>query len=96
MGQAGVAQERWAGLRQGRGCARCGGTGYSGHLAVYEMLELDQDLAEAAAHRDPQRLLHTAQAQLLGHTLFDHALAQMEQGRTTVAEVMRIGARKEG
>lgn len=88
--RAGVPPERWSGLRQGRGCARCNGTGYSGRIAVYEMLEMDLGLAETAMHADTSHFAQAVHARMKGHSLLDQSLAQMEQGRTTVAEVMRM------
>ncbi|MDH4285645.1 MAG: GspE/PulE family protein, partial [Gallionellaceae bacterium] len=85
-----VAREKWGSLLQGRGCSHCNGTGYSGRLGVYEMLELTLPLAEAAAHQDSLHFLQAARKTLKGNTLLDRALEQMCLGRTTVAEVMRI------
>jgi len=94
--QAGARQESWSGLRQGRGCAQCGGTGYGGNVTVYELLEMDADLADAVTRADTVRLMDIAYWRRRGYTLIDHAMAQMVQGRTTVAEVMRLGAREQG
>ena len=86
----GVHADRWRKLLHGRGCSHCNGTGYRGRLAVYEMLEMNHELVEAAAHSDAGQFMEAARAHMQGRTLLDHALAQMEQGRTSVAEVMRI------
>jgi MSHA biogenesis protein MshE len=91
----GVPPERWARLLHGRGCSRCNGTGYNGRLAVYEMLEMDRTLAEAAAHTDALHFTQTAQAHMKGRTMLDHALLQLEQGRTTISEVMQLSQRVE-
>ena len=82
-GQAGA-------LRHGRGCSHCNGTGYRGRLGVYEMLEMTQPLAEAAAHHDANHFMQAARNSMKGKTLIDHALEQMKLGNTTVAEIMRI------
>jgi len=86
----GVHADRWRKLLHGRGCSHCNGTGYRGRMAVYEMLEMNHELVEAAAHSDAGQFMEAARAHMQGRTLLDHALAQMEQGRTSVAEVMRI------
>jgi MSHA biogenesis protein MshE len=86
----GVQPERWRKLLHGRGCSHCNGTGYDGRLAVYEMLEMSRDLVEAAAHSDAAHFMEAARVHMRGRTLLDHALKQMEAGRTSVAEVMRI------
>ena len=74
----------------GRGCSRCNGTGYSGRLGVYEMLEMTQFLVEAATQQDSTHFMQAAQTYMKGKTLLDRALEKMKQGQTSVAEVMRI------
>jgi MSHA biogenesis protein MshE len=90
-----VAREYWGTLLHGRGCSHCNGTGYSGRLGVFEMLEMSQPLAEAATHHDSTHFLQAARATMQGKTLLDRALEQMRLGRTTVAEVMRISSQVE-
>ena len=85
-----VAQEQCAGLLHGRGCSHCNGTGYRGRMGVYEMLEMGRELVEAASSDSPTHFMQAARENLRGKTIMSHALEQMKQGRTTVAEVMRI------
>ena len=85
-----VQPERWSGLLHGRGCSHCNGTGYRGRMGVYEMLEMDREMVEAAAHDDATHFIQVAHTHLQGKTILSHALAQMKQGRTTITEVMRI------
>ncbi|MBI3902374.1 MAG: type II/IV secretion system protein [Nitrosomonadales bacterium] len=86
----GVLSDNHGSLQHGRGCSHCNGTGYRGRLGVYEMLEMTQPLAEAAAHHDSLHFMQAARDNMKGSTLIDHALNHMRQGRTTVAEIMRI------
>jgi MSHA biogenesis protein MshE len=90
LSKAGVPPERHSGLRRGRGCTHCDGTGYYGRVGVYEMLEMDRKLVEAAVDGNAVNLLQAARAEMQGKTLLDHAFAIMERGQTSVAEVMRI------
>jgi MSHA biogenesis protein MshE len=90
-----VHRDRWGALLHGRGCSHCNGTGYSGRLGVYEMLEMTQQLAEMAAHHDSSRFMQAAREVMEGKTLLDRALEQMRLGHTTVAEVMRISSQVE-
>lgn len=85
-----IPAARWGRLLHGRGCSHCNGTGYHGRLAVYEMLEMNRALVEAAAHEDASHFMEAAHAHMQGRTILDHALEQMELGYTTVAEVIRI------
>jgi MSHA biogenesis protein MshE len=74
----------------GRGCSHCNGTGYRGRTGVYEMLEMNSAVADAANHHDPAHFLKVAQQQMAGQTLRRHAVALVVAGRTTVSEAMRI------
>lgn len=82
-----AAQEK---TLRGRGCSACNGTGYTGRMGVYEMLEMDSALAAAATHGDPTAFSRLAREQMRGHTMAHHALELVRAGRTSVAEAMRL------
>jgi MSHA biogenesis protein MshE len=90
LANAGLQRTACGTLLHGRGCSHCNGSGYFGRLAVYEMLEMTQDLADAAAHETSSQFMQVAREHLKGKTLLDAALKQMKLGITTVFEVMRI------
>ncbi|MEJ6003525.1 GspE/PulE family protein [Paucibacter soli] len=75
---------------RGRGCSVCNGTGYHGRRGIYEMLEIDTEMALAITHSDSQAFFRASRERLRGHTLADGALALVRQGKTTVAEAMRV------
>ena len=74
----------------GKGCSHCNGMGYRGRTGVYELLEMTASVIDAANHHDPASFLKAAQAQMKGETLRRHAVALAVQGRTTIAEAIRI------
>jgi MSHA biogenesis protein MshE len=74
----------------GKGCSHCNGLGYRGRTGVYELLEMTRTVTEAANHPDPAHFLKAAHAEMAGETLRRHAVALVVQGRTTIAEAMRI------
>jgi len=86
----GVERGAWGELVHGRGCSHCNGTGYHGRMGVYEMLEMTQDLVDAAAHDDNTHFMQAARNYLKDRTLLDAALREMKLGHTSIAEVMRI------
>ncbi|GAB5605271.1 GspE/PulE family protein [Sideroxyarcus sp. TK5] len=86
----GVERGAWGELVHGRGCSHCSGTGYHGRMGVYEMLEMTQDLVDAAAHDDNTHFMQAARNYLKDRTLLDAALREMKLGHTSIAEVMRI------
>lgn len=89
-------ERRWLGLqgeaegRRGRGCPRCGGSGYLGRLPVYEILVVDEALANAIADGAGREALHVCAARS-GFAPMD-ALARWRviEGQTTIEEVVRV------
>jgi MSHA biogenesis protein MshE len=91
----GLSREQWNGLKHGRGCSHCNGTGYRGRTGVYEMLEMSREMVQAAAHESATQFMHVARDHMKGKTMLDHALEEMKQGHTTAFEVMGISNRIE-
>ena len=76
--------------RRGTGCSQCSGTGFRERTGLYEMFLMDDTLAQAAIAGGGAPLLAAARASMRGHTLADHALALVREGRTSVAEAMQV------
>ncbi len=81
-----------AGMRtlRGRGCSACNGTGYAGRQGVYEMLEMDAELSQAATHGDPAAFLAKARERMKGKTLSFRAFDMVRAGRTSIGEAMKL------
>jgi MSHA biogenesis protein MshE len=79
----------------GKGCSHCNGMGYRGRTGVYELLEMTNAVVDAANDPDPSHFLKVAQKEMAGLTLRRHAVQLVVQGRTTVAEAMRISNQQE-
>ncbi|MDO8249715.1 MAG: GspE/PulE family protein [Rhodoferax sp.] len=77
--------------KRGRGCSSCNGTGYSGRQGVYELLEMDAVLTQAASRSDPATFMKLARERMKGQTMANHVLQLVRQGRTSLAEGLRIG-----
>jgi len=75
----------------GLGCSSCNGTGYAGRQGIYEMLEMDVALTQAATRSDPAAFMQAARERMKGHTLAYQALELVRQGRTSLAEALRVG-----
>jgi MSHA biogenesis protein MshE len=74
----------------GKGCSHCNGMGYRGRTGVYELLEMTQAVVDASHSPDAGHFMKVAHAQMRGETLRRHAVHLVIQGRTTIAEAMRI------
>ena len=86
--------ESWRGhqFMRGRGCTRCNGTGYLGRMGVYEMLEMSAELVRATHAQNATQFAEQARLQLAGKTLRASALRLALQGRSSVAEAMRVSS----
>ncbi|MGD8594361.1 MAG: GspE/PulE family protein [Gammaproteobacteria bacterium] len=77
-------------LKRGAGCTACNYTGYRGRVAVHELLELNETLADALRRKDYVEFKNIALAQKDYQPLVFSALKLAERGETTLAEVIRI------
>ena len=85
---AGGEESTWIPTRRGAGCSHCNGTGYRERTGLYEMFVMDDSLTQAAMSGSGAPLLAAARASMRGHSLTDHALALVWEGKTSVAEAM--------
>jgi MSHA biogenesis protein MshE len=79
----------------GKGCSHCNGMGYKGRTGVYELLEMTSAVVDAANDPDPGHFLKVAAKEMAGQTLRRHGVQLVVQGRTTIAEAMRISNQQE-
>ena len=86
MGESALAQK----YAHGRGCSHCNGTGYHGRSGVYELLEMNNDLVDAANHHDTNQFIKLAREKMGGNTLRNQAMRLVLAKKTTVAEAMKI------
>ena len=78
------------GVRRGRGCGRCRGTGYRGRKAIAELLVMNDDLREMIVARAPARRLKEAARAAGARTLREAALELVRAGETTPEEIDRV------
>lgn len=79
-----------AALRRGLGCAHCHGIGYSGRMAVGELLQVNEAIAELALNRSRTPLLHEAALQAGMKPMAADAIERVRAGVTTLDEVRRV------
>ena len=75
---------------QGRGCNNCGGTGYRGRLAVYEVMVMYEPLKELILKGASAIELKREAVKLGMRTLRMSALEKVRQGLTTIDETIRV------
>ena len=75
---------------KGRGCPSCNGTGYKGRTGVYELLELDEAMADALRQEDTTAYIEAAAKTKAFRPLSICALEFASRGVTSLEEVLRI------
>ena len=78
-----------------KGCDKCRWTGYIGRAAIYELILIDSDMRDMITkHADAQKMKNLAiEKGFL--TLWDSGIAKVEEGITSVEEVLRVTLIKE-
>ena len=77
-------------LFTGRGCAQCGGSGFSGRLGIFELFQVDDDIRRLTMDRKDMGSLRSVAVAKGMKTMFQDALHKMFLGETTVDEVLRV------
>jgi general secretion pathway protein E len=78
------------GVRRGRGCGRCRGTGFRGRKAIAELLVMNDDLREMIVARFPAKRLKEAARAAGTRTLREAALELVKAGESTLEEINRV------
>ncbi len=77
----------------GRGCTQCGGTGYRGRSAIHELLRMDDHIRQLILHGAAESEIREHVATTGFRTLLRDGLQKASDGRTSLAEVIRVAAR---
>jgi len=77
-------------FKKGRGCQNCNQTGYSGRVGVFELLEINEPMADALRRNDSSAFTRAAMASPGFKPLTYAALDYAAQGVTTLEEVFRV------
>jgi len=76
--------------RKGRGCKQCGDTGYQGRMGVYELLDMNGELAEKLRHDDSQGFVEAAERAPGYQPLVMVAHEHATNGLTSIEEMLRL------
>lgn len=79
----------------GSGCPYCNHCGFSGRAGIFELLELDEDMAEALRKKQPEQFMKLAKAALKGKLLIDCALDMAKNGVTSISEIFHLAGEEE-
>ncbi len=76
----------------GKGCRVCSNTGYKGRVAVYEVMQIKEELKEFVLNGASALELKREAIRLGMKTLRQCALSKLAEGGTTLSEVVRVSA----
>ncbi len=79
-------------FRRGRGCDKCRHTGYSGRIAIAEILPFAQVIKEMTVARATSVAIKQKGRELGMSTLRDAGWQRAKRGETTVEEILRVTA----
>ena len=75
---------------KGRGCERCGRTGYKGRIGIYEIVTITPDIAALIFNNKPTSTIREAARRNGMRSLRDDAIRKAESGISTLEEVIRV------
>jgi general secretion pathway protein E len=75
---------------RGAGCESCGGSGYTGRMGIFEMMELNDELRQRIMKNEDAAALTQAARRYGMRNLREYGWRKIRMGSTTVAEVMRV------
>jgi general secretion pathway protein E len=74
------------------GCVACHGTGYSGRIALFDFLPVDDAIARLILKRADAREIEECACAAGQRTLLQEGYAKAAQGLTTIEEVLRVAS----
>ncbi|MEX1199130.1 MAG: GspE/PulE family protein [Pseudohongiellaceae bacterium] len=77
-------------LKTSTGCHRCNNTGYRGRIGVFELLIINDDMADALRREDSAAFVQAARRSKGYRPLVVSALAEASRGVTSLEEVFRV------
>ena len=89
LAELGVAHAK-SKFAHGKGCPACGGTGYHGRIAIFEVLEVNDEVRDLISSRASAEDLARAVRRGGMGSLRDDAIRQAAEGITTLEEALRV------
>jgi type IV pilus assembly protein PilB len=84
----GYTKEKAPKFYKGRGCLRCSNSGYKGRVGIYELLLMNDELKRAIVGGAKTDVIRDIAIQTGMKTLKEYAMILMENGLTTIEEVL--------
>lgn len=79
-------------LSRGKGCQKCGTTGYRGRMGIFELLAMTDNVGHEILENSPASKIHNIAVQEGMLTLMQDGYLRVLEGDTTLEEVMRVAS----
>ncbi len=77
-------------VRMAHGCDICGNKGYKGRTAIFEILDVNEDIIRLVSNKEHEYVLLDQARKNGTKLLIEAGLRKVQEGQTTLEEVMRI------
>lgn len=77
-------------FKKGEGCRQCNNTGFRGRVGIFEVMVLDAEMKRIIQEDATEATMRTYLAECGWRTLRDKALDVIEQGESTLEEILRV------
>ena len=81
--------------RAGRGCEKCGQSGFKGRMGIHELLQVNDELRELMTRRAPEHEIRKAARAAGMRTLIEDGIAKAARGLTTLEAILQVAAPEE-
>ena len=76
-------------MYKGKGCSVCHETGYAGRIGIFEILEVTTDIQALITKKEDSDMIKKKAIENGMTTMFEDGLSKVQQGITTIEEVLR-------
>ena len=80
---------------KGKGCPKCGQTGYKGRIGIYEIFEISEEISRLIFANEPSTVIREAARRAGMRSLRDDAMRKAEAGISTLEEVLFVTLKDE-
>lgn len=77
-------------LYKGKGCQVCGNTGYNGRTAIFELINVSEDVQDLILKNPSSRQIWGLAQKEGSKTLFEDGIEKVKSGITTIEELLRV------
>lgn len=75
---------------RGKGCKKCGNTGYKGRIGIYEVLEVTPEIHDMIIRESPAREINEKAKEQGMLTIAEDGFIKAKKGVTTMEEILRV------